>query len=209
MTIASRFDTPFLRSYARTKLATDPVFNAVAERLRGHAHPIVDVGCGIGLMPFYLREQGFAHPIIGVDHDAAKIASATKAASSARGAALSFVTGDARDPLPPGHSVLLIDVLHYFTTEEQLRILANARDATPEGGVVVIRDTIADASWRFRATYLAELFARAIRWIRAERLHFPTPARITSAFPGWRADVTPLWGRTPFNNYLFVFTKGG
>jgi SAM-dependent methyltransferase len=203
VTIAARFDSIFLRTYARSKLATDPVYEAVAQRLRGHRHPVTDVGCGIGLMSFYLRDRGFAQPITGIDHDVAKIASANRLASDG----LRFAVGDARDPLPNGNSVLLIDVLHYFTGDEQSRILANAARAVPSGGVVIIRETIADRSWRFRMTYAAEMFARGIRWIRAERLHFASRDQITSAFDGFEAEVTPLWGRTPFNNYLFVFTK--
>jgi SAM-dependent methyltransferase len=201
--IASRFDTIFLRTYARSKLATDPLYHAVARRLRGHPHPVVDVGCGIGLMAFHLREHGFLQPITGVDHDAAKIAQAQRAAYDG----IRFVTGDARDAIPPGSSVLLLDVLHYFEEDEQQRILANIARAVPPGGMAIIRDGVRDASWRYFASYIAELFARGIRWIRAERLHFSTVERIVGAFDGFEAEVMPLWGATPFNNYLFVFTK--
>lgn len=203
--IAPRYDTRFLRWYARSKLATDPLYDAVAQRLRGHPHPVIDVGCGIGLMAFHLRSQGFAQPITGIDHDAAKIAEASRAAYEG----IRFTTGDARDPIPAGSSVLLLDVLHYFAAEEQARILENAARAVPPGGVAIIRDAVRDGSWRYRATYAAELFARGIRWIRAERLHFPTRERIAGAFEGFEAQVTPLWGATPFNNYLFVFTRKG
>jgi SAM-dependent methyltransferase len=201
--IASRFDTIFLRTYARSKLATDPLYDAVTRRLRGHSHPIVDLGCGIGLMAFHLREQGFSQAITGVDHDAAKIAQAQRAAYDG----IRFLTGDARDAIPPGSSVLLLDVLHYFEEDEQRRILANIARAVPPGGVAIIRETVREASWRYCATYIAELFARGIRWIRADRLHFSTIERIVGAFDGFEAEVTPLWGATPFNNYLFVFTK--
>lgn len=201
--IAARYDTRFLRFYARSKLATDPLYDAVAQRLRGHLHPVVDVGCGIGLMAFHLREQGFTQPISGIDHDAAKIAEASRAAYDG----IRFSTGDARDALPAGSSVLLLDVLHYFDAEEQSRILENVARAVPPGGVAVIRDAVRDGSWRYRATYAAELFARGIHWIRAERLHFPTRERIVGAFEGFDVEVAPLWGATPFNNYLFLFTK--
>jgi SAM-dependent methyltransferase len=201
--IAARYDTLFLRWYARSKLATDPLYDAVAKRLRGHPYPVVDIGCGIGLMAFHLREQGFAQPIIGIDHDAMKIARASRAAYDG----IRFITGDARDAIPAGSSVLLLDVLHYFDAVEQSRILENVARAVPPGGVAIVRDAVRDGSWRYRATYAAELFARGIHWIRAERLHFPTPERILSAFDGFDAEVTPLWGSTPFNNYLFVFTK--
>jgi SAM-dependent methyltransferase len=201
--IAPRYETRFLRWYARSKLATDPLYDAVACRLRGHAHPVVDVGCGIGLMAFHLREQGFAQPIIGIDHDAAKIAEASRAAYDG----IRFTTGDARDAIPAGCSVLLLDVLHYFNAEEQVRILENVASAVPLGGVAIIRDAVRDGSWRYRATYAAEIFARGVQWIRAERLHFPTKERIVGAFDGFDVEMTPLWGATPFNNYLFVFTK--
>lgn len=201
--IAARYETLFLRFYARSKLATDPLYDAVARRLRGHPHPVVDVGCGIGLMAFHLREHGFAQPITGIDHDATKIAEASRAAYDG----IRFATGDARDEIPAGSSVLLLDVLHYFDTEEQSRILENVARAVPPGGVAIIRDAVRDGSWRYRATYAAELFARGIQWIRAERLHFPTRDRIVGAFEGFDVETAPLWGATPFNNYLFVFTK--
>ena len=195
----ARYETPFLRSYARSKLATDPLYAAVAERLRGTSGAIADIGCGIGLMAAYLREEGFVQPIIGVDHDAAKIEQARRAVPSA-----TFRVGDARDPIPSDVScVLLLDVLHYFDDAEQSAILANAARAE----LVVIRDGLHDGSWRYRATKLGEMFARGIRWTKGERLNFPTRERIADAFAGFASEVSPMWGATPFNNYLFVFRK--
>ena len=193
-----QYDTPFLRHYARSKLATDPLYAAVAERLRGTTGTVADIGCGIGLMAAYLRNEGFAQPIIGVDHDEAKIAQARRAVPSA-----AFAVGDARDAIPNVSSVLLLDVLHYFDDDEQSRILADAARAD----LVIIRDALRDGTWRYRMTKLAERFARAIRWTKAERLNFPTRERIVSAFDGFTAEITPMWGATPFNNYLFVFRK--
>lgn len=195
---AARYETRFLRSYARSKLATDPLYAAVAERLRGTHGTIADIGCGIGLMAAYLREDGFAQPIIGVDHDAKKIEQARRAVPSA-----AFVVGDARDAIPNVSSILLLDVLHYFDDEEQERILGDAA----RGELVIIRDALHDRSWRYRMTMLAEMFARAIRWTKAERLNFPTRERIERAFVGFQQEIVPMWGATPFNNYLFVFRK--
>ena len=196
--IAARYQTLFLRNYARSKLATDPLYAAVADRLRGIDLPIIDVGCGIGLMAAYLRERGFALPITGIDHDAMKIAEAQRAISSAR-----FEVRDARDFDAKGACVLLLDVLHYLTDDDQMRVLAGAARAD----IVIIRDAIRDATWRYRATLIAEAFAVGIRWTKAERLNFPPRERITNAFEGFSAGVTPMWGSTPFNNYLFVFKR--
>jgi 2-polyprenyl-3-methyl-5-hydroxy-6-metoxy-1,4-benzoquinol methylase len=201
--IASHFDTRFLRGYARGKIARDPVYAAVFERLP--AMPLLDVGCGVGLLSFYLRERGFAQAIDGIDHDAAKIAAASKIA--ARYDALAFRAGDAREPLAFRGSVTLLDLLHYFDDAAQLRILRNAAACVPPGGAVLVRDALRDGTWRYHATYAQESFARAILWLKAERLHFPTRDTLVAAFDGFTIEETPLWGATPFNNYLFVFRR--
>lgn len=198
--LARRFDSPFLRHYSRSKLASDPMFGAVAERLRDHGSPLYDVGCGVGLMELWLREHGFTPPVRAIDHDAEKIAAARRLEIPD----VEFTTGDARDPVPPRASVLLLDVLHYFSDDDQSRILGNAAASAP---LVIVRDAVRDGSWRYRATYLQESFARAIRWLRADRLNFPTRERIVAPFAGFACEAIPLWGKTPFNNYLFVFRR--
>ena len=68
--IASRYPRGFLRTYVRAKLASDPVYAAVFEQLRGSDLPVIDVGCGVGILAMYLRQRGFTAPIVGIDHDA-------------------------------------------------------------------------------------------------------------------------------------------
>jgi SAM-dependent methyltransferase len=203
--IAGRFTSRFLRSYAASKLRRDPVYRAVAEHLHGSDAPLFDVGCGVGLLEFYLRENGFQQPMIGIDHDPRKVAQANTIARAYE--QLDFRTGDARDPMPRGTNVTLIDVLHYFSDEEQRQILLNAAAAARPGGIVVIRDAIRDGTWRYYMTATQERFSRAIRWLRAERLNFPVREHITAAFSGFGAEIIPMWGHTPFNNYLFVFRR--
>ncbi|MGZ4778569.1 MAG: hypothetical protein ACXV5L_05190, partial [Thermoanaerobaculia bacterium] len=62
---------------------------------------------------------------------------------------------------------------------------------------------------RYRLTYAAELFARSVRWLKAGELNFPTRESIVGPFreKGFEVEVSPLWGRTPFNNYLFMFRR--
>lgn len=201
--IASHFDSRFLRGYARGKIGSDPAYAAVFDRLPDA--PLLDVGCGIGLLSFYLRERGFRAPIAGVDHDAKKVAAAS--AIAARYDGLVFRTGDAREPLAFRGSVILLDLLHYFDDATQERILRNAAACVPPGGAVIVRDALRDGSWRYRVTYAQEAFSRVIRWLKAERLNFPARATLVEAFEGFTIEETPLWGATPFNNYLFVFRR--
>lgn len=205
--VAAHYESRFLQGYIRSKVRTDPVYGAALDVLRTTRHPLLDVGCGVGVLTLFLRENGVPLPVTGVDFDARKVAAAQKACAGIAG--VTFRTGDAREAMPFGHSVALLDLLHYFTADEQSEILANAARAVPPGGVVIIRDAINDGSWRYRMTYAQESFSRAIAWLRAERIHFPTRERIVGAFEGFDATVVPLWGRTPFNNYLFVFRRPG
>ena len=200
--IASHYPRGFLRSYVRAKVASDPVYNAVFEYLRGTAEPVIDVGCGVGILALYLRERGFAAPIAGIDHDAGKIEVAQRAAALD---GITFSVGDARAPLPIRGTVVLLDVLHYFTPEDQALILRNAARA---GGMIVIRDGIRDGSLRYRLTYVQEMLSRMGGWLKAERLNFPTRETMTGALDGqFTVEERPMFGRSPFNNYLFVFRR--
>ena len=101
----------------------------------------------------------------------------------------------------------MLDLLHYFTDDEQRRIISNAADYARPGDVVIVRECIRDESWRYRLTWLAETFATSIGWLRGERLNFPTCGSIVDEFERrhFEVEVVPLWGGTPFNNYLLTF----
>ena len=197
--LAARYPTPFLRAYVRSKIRIDPVYGAVFERVCKSNAPLLDVGCGIGILALYLRARGFTAPIRGIDHDERKIAIARSVMPDA-----TFELGDARTAIDTGATIVLLDLLHYFREDEQARILAAAAATAT---TVIIRDAIRDGSWRYRLTYVQEMFSRAIRWLRAERLHFPTGHDVIRPFGSFEAEVVPLYGRTPFNNYLFVFRR--
>jgi len=173
--------------------------------MRGHDAPLVDVGCGIGLLPLYLREQGYAAPIAGIDFDERKIAVARQAARRYRD--IELTAGDARAPLPDHHNVVIIDILQYFDATSQRRILENAARAVPPGGLVIIRQALRDRSWRYRLTGFVDGLARTLHWMKAEHLQFPSREEIAAPFAGFTSDIRPLWGSMPYNNYLLVFTR--
>jgi SAM-dependent methyltransferase len=195
--LASLYDRRDLRTYVRWKLAADRVYSAVLEQLPDE--PLVDIGCGVGLLPFFLREHGFRAPITGIDFDARKIDIARRAAVKYRD--VEFIAGDARRELPPYPNVVMLDILHYLDDGAQQQLLGNvARNAR----FVVIRQGIRDKSWRYVTTAFVDAIGRGVRWMKADSLNYPTRERIINAFDGFACDVTPLWGRTPYNNYLFV-----
>lgn len=200
--LASRYDGRWLQGYVRWKVRTDRAYSAARDVLSGRRRPLIDVGCGIGLLPLYLREHGHAAPITGIDFDERKIAAARKAAQGY--AAIQLRIGDAREPLPRDHDIVLLDILHYFDAASQQTILGNAARA---GDIVVIRQGIRDGSWRHRLTAFVDGAARVLRWMKAERLNFPSRAEVEGAFADFDGEVRPLWGRMPYNSYLFVFRR--
>ena len=204
-TLASLYPIRSLRMYVRWKVRSDPAYAAVLARIGAYRQPLLDLGCGVGLLAFFLREHGVGVPILGIDFDDRKIDLARKAAQRYRG--IDFIRGDARDELPEGHNVVVLDILQYFSPSDQQRILTQVAKAVAPEGIVVIRSGLRDASWRYRITRAMDAFGRAIRWMRAESLTYPSRDEIVGAFDGFDVDVAPLWGGSPFNNYLFVFTR--
>jgi 2-polyprenyl-3-methyl-5-hydroxy-6-metoxy-1,4-benzoquinol methylase len=203
--LAALYDRRALQGYVRWKVRTDPAYSAALEALRGRDLPLVDLGCGVGLLAFYLREQGYTAPVIGIDFDRRKIDVARLAAKNYRG--VEFRIGDARETLPDGHNVVLLDLLHYFDSASQQKILTNVARVVPPGGAVILRQPIRDQSWRYRLTAGVDSLARTFRWMKAESLNYPTRDEVTAPFEGFTSEIRPLWGRMPYNTYFFVFTR--
>jgi len=193
------------RRYVRGKLKWDPLFEAIAPLLAGSSRPLLDIGCGLGLLGQYLRECGARMPYLGVDPDGEKIEEA-RAAAMAGALDIDFATLDASSLPAFGGDVALIDVLHYLPADLQRQALANAAARVVPGGLLVIRNVLRDDSWRYRLTVAEERFAAALGWMRFATGHFPRREDIESplASLGFDVSVEPLWGATPFNSYLIV-----
>jgi 2-polyprenyl-3-methyl-5-hydroxy-6-metoxy-1,4-benzoquinol methylase len=205
---ASRFDELWLRLYAGKKLRSDPVFPAAFDLLRSSREPLLDVGCGVGLLGFYLRERGFQPPIAGIDRDGRKIARA-RAVADRNYRGLEFIEQNAGEDIEHSGSLALFDVLHYLRPNEQERLLARLVPQVALGGMLLIRDCPRDGNARFWLTYLAERFAQATTWNVRTPLHFPTRAAVAAHFSPneFEHKIAPLWGGTPFNNHLFIFRR--
>jgi 2-polyprenyl-3-methyl-5-hydroxy-6-metoxy-1,4-benzoquinol methylase len=207
--VAALFPKPWLRHYVASKLRSDPVFPAVWETLRGSRRPLLDVGCGVGLLPFYLRERGCEQTIIGLDADKRKVREAARVATG-RYAGIGFVDHDVTKPLPEFRGdVALLDVVHYLPPRDQQTLLGELATRVPPDGVVVLRDCPRDRSRRFWMTYAGERFAQTISWNLGVPLHFPTREGINAPFDDaeFAREERPAYGGTPFNNHLFIFRR--
>lgn len=197
---------PNLYYYAQGKLALDPAYPAVARELAASPHPLLDLGCGMGLLAAWLRAHGHRAPIRGLDVDGEKI----RIAQDLLGAEeASFQAGDALDFGSHSGDVVMLDVLHYFDDARQQRLLEKIADSVAPGGTALIRVTLNDKSWRFTATKLEEWFVHACGWIPTTGWNFPFREEVGRAFRagGLAEEVRPMWGCTPFNSYLFTFRR--
>lgn len=193
--------------YVRSKFATDPLYDGVCAALTGMRAPLLDLGCGIGLLAHCLRAKGIDLDYLGVDNDAAKIEAARSATQHAglRGARFECVDLAASFPAHSGN-VCLLDVLQYLPEPQRSALLEAALERVAPGGRLVLRTGIEDGNWRTRVARGVDRAASWARWMNTGPKRYPTRAALDAAFArhGMHATWQPSWGRMPFNNWLLV-----
>jgi 2-polyprenyl-3-methyl-5-hydroxy-6-metoxy-1,4-benzoquinol methylase len=207
--VAAQFPQLWLRRYVGSKLRRDPIFPAAYELFCGSDEPILDIGCGLGLLAFYLRERGCRQPILGLDVDDRKTRRG-KSIAAGRYEDVELRHQDVQQAIPAfSGNVALFDVLHYLPLAGQTSLLAHLAKCVPPGGRLVIRDCPRDNGPRFWMTYLAEKFAQAVSWNLNTSLQFPSRERIVEGFNEneFERESRLLSGTLPFNNHLFVFRR--
>lgn len=194
------------RMYVAGKLRSDPVGSAVVAL--GHHAPlgaVLDLGCGRGQLALLLLEAGVATEVHGLDWDAAKVDEATRAAEGLRA---TFAPGDVRTfDAEPADTVLLIDVLHYFTESEQSEILARAAGAAQKR--LVVRDIDPERGLRSALTRLQERLTTRAKYNTGERVRVRSMREVRRELEalGFTVTIEPCWGKTPFSNVLVVAAR--
>lgn len=204
--ISLLFERKWHQHYVRSKLKRDPLFPAVIEQLRGSTLPLLDIGCGLGLLALQLKMSGFQQPIHGLDYDEPKIQAARHAASKAGLQGVTFDAHDARKGLPDHQGdVCILDILQFFTPEEQITLLEQAAKRVAPQGKLIIRSTLREDSKRFQWTVWGDRLAKITSWMKAAPVHYPTKETFQQALASYgKLEIRPLYEGTPFNNYLIV-----
>jgi|GEM_PF-206977 len=202
--IARRYPGRWLQGYARGKLRSDPVYAAAAAEISAHPAPVLDVGCGIGLLVHYLRASNCRVPYLGLDVDERKIRSARYAMPSLAGPR--FEIGSCEALMPWQGHVVILDVLHYLDARVQNNLLLAAATRVAPGAALIIRTVLRDRSWRFAVTRAEEFFIHYSRWIPGGVRDYPSLETLHAALAdsGLVIETTPLHDHTPFNSYLLV-----
>lgn len=193
--------------YTLTKLRTDPLYPGVLQALRPTTAPVLDLGCGLGLLAHALRADGQALPFYGVDIDAAKIRRGREVAARTGLADVRFDVLDLGAGMPDHRgSVAILDVLQYLTPDRQRELLDTVIATLTPGARLVIRSGLADDSSRSRTTRITDRLANLAGWMQERAKCYPTADGLRSQLEGagLRTTLRPLYGDTPFNNWLIV-----
>lgn len=196
--------------YTRTKLGSDPLYPGVLQALRGSAAPLLDLGCGLGLLAHALRLDGQTLAYRGVDNDVAKIERARNVAGKSGLADTRFEVVDLAKG-PPIHqgSVAILDVLQYLDAAAQQALIDEVIGMLTPGARLVIRTALGDDSRRGQTTRVTDRLANLIGWMQSRPKCYPDADAMRGqlAEAGLRTTFSPLYGNTPFNNWLIVATK--
>jgi 2-polyprenyl-3-methyl-5-hydroxy-6-metoxy-1,4-benzoquinol methylase len=196
--------------YSVSKLATDPLYEGVQAALADDRSPLLDIGCGIGLLLHSLRASGYTQPYLGVDSDAAKIEIARNACrrGSLRDARFEVCDLTRAFPRHTG-SVAVLDVLQYLEPAAQEKLIGKVAGAVAAEGRLIIRGGLADGSWRAALTRCTDRLGHAVGWMSTSFKSQPTRDELVTVLArhGLHAQFRPLWGRTPFNNWLVIATR--
>lgn len=196
--------------YTLAKLRTDPLYPGVLDALRGCDASLLDLGCGLGLLAHALRADGQAQPYLGVDIDTAKISRARRAATQAELADVRYEAADLGDALPPHvGSVAILDVLQYLPVDRRQGMLADAARMLTHDARLVIRSGLDDGNGRGQVSRVSDRLAHAIGWMQERPRQPPSREGLLSQLraQGLQVAMRPLYGNTPFNNWLIVATR--
>lgn len=201
--VADRYHARSAHYYVRSKLRMDPVSRALHDL--GAREPygtVVDVASGRGQVGLLLVAAGHASRVVGFDWDAGKVAHANEAAAGLDG--VRFERGDVREvALPEADTVLLVDILHYLTREEQDDLLV--RSARAARRRVIVRDVDPDRGATSVFTQSWEWVTTTLGYNRGARVSPRSFAEITALLEAEGLEVTQeLCSAKAMSNVLLI-----
>jgi cyclopropane fatty-acyl-phospholipid synthase-like methyltransferase len=209
----------FAYHFARGKLHADPVFPALLELglLRDRKH-ILDLGCGQGLLTAWLQAaaanhedgswpQGWPAPPASRVRGIELMARDVRRARVALGPHCEISQGDIRTAaLGTADAVVILDVLHYMTEDEQLSVLKRVRATLPAAGLLLLRVGDADGGLRFRYSQWVDKIVMLFRGHSLVRTYCRSLAQWRGLLQdcGFEVQAKPMSRGTRFANVLLI-----
>ncbi len=175
-----RYQGKFVEMFAHWKMKMDPMF-ATLDRVVPRRGFVLDLGCGYGLATHWLAYGTDQRTFLGVDFDENKIRIAQRTAPENPRIQFQF-QNIFEFGYPPCDTILLLDVLHYWTPDKQQFILEKARHALRPGGKLILRDGAKTSEAAHQRTHGWEIFATKFGLnATGEGLHFQTLGELEAA----------------------------
>ena len=194
----------FAWHFACGKLGGDPVFRALLQaRLIPENARLLDLGCGQGLLAALLAAA--ASPRLAAYRGVELMASDVARAHLALGEDCGVQQGDIRSvDFGVADAIVILDVLHYMSPQDQDKVLRHVRDALSAGGVLLLRVGDAAAGLPFRLGTWVDWTVALARGHGATRFHCRSVAQWRSALAalGFTVQAEPMSRGTPFANVL-------
>jgi 1-acyl-sn-glycerol-3-phosphate acyltransferase len=203
-----RYQGKFVEQFVHWKMKMDPMFGALDAVVPRNGF-VLDLGCGYGVATHWLSQYTDGRTFLGLDYDEDKIRVAQRTAP--QHPRIKFEAGDILHcDYPKCDTILLLDVLHYWTPEKQQLILTKARQALRPGGRLILRDAArAENEAHQRVDFWEKIATRIGHNKTVEGLHFQTRAELEAALE--RAEFNQ-WelkhGAGRDSNVLLVATVG-
>jgi len=163
---------PELEWYCRIKTKLENNYETFHELLPREGR-FYDLGCGYGFLSYMLHLAAPGRLFIGLDYDEEKIEIA--AHNMFKTEAIQFYHADITQyELNPCDGILINDVLHYLLPEQQELVLEKCYNALNNGGILIIRDGIAELNERIKGTKMTEFWStKLLRFNKTENeLHY-------------------------------------
>ena len=122
-----------------------------------------------------------------------------------------FRLGNALDFSRHSGDIVMLDVLHYFSDDDQQQLLKKIATSIAPHAIALIRIALNEPNLRFAATEVEEWFVRLSGWIPQRGANFPTRDEVLLPFKQKDLvdDIRPMLGLTPFNSYLLSVRRKG